>query len=580
MLNKIHRWLLIILTFLYANTLFAQINLNIEVHGVNSEIEGNIRLYLSIEQQKEHELLSEGRLRHIHKKAPQEITLALQPFGYYRPKIKSELIKIAAQQWKAIYSIDLGPPLPIAEFNINLSDEIRSDTEFQKLISEHSLYKGETFNHIKYEDIKTRLANLAAERGYFDARFIEHRVEVNLKTYEVRVYLNYDGGKRYRFGEVALIQDVLDPNLLQRYVSFKVGAPYTYSELLNLQQALNDSNYFESVEVSSGQADVERNEIPISVKLTPRKRNRYSIGVGYGTDTGARTKFGWDIPRVNKNGHRLNTEAKISKIGYSVVAQYRVPVFNPRTDQAVYSTGVVNETTASSDSTVSTIGAALNRNLGFWRQSIALNYQEEDFIVATDRGESKLLIPSINYSRTWGRNIIYTLDGLRFNIGLRGASDKLLSDNSFMQLQGDIKAITSLGESNRIITRGRLGTTWTDNFHQLPSSVRFFAGGTQSVRGYSYQSLGPKDINGEVIGGKHLMTGSVEYEYNLSNKWGVALFYDAGNAYDNFDDEFEKGAGFGFRWKSPIGSVRVDFASAISIPGQPWRLHINIGPDL
>ena len=135
-MNKIHRWLLIILTFLYANTLFAQINLNIEVHGVNSEIEGNIRLYLSIEQQKEHELLSEGRLRHIHKKAPQEITLALQPFGYYRPKIKSELIKIAAQQWKAIYSIDLGPPLPIAEFNNNLSDEIRIDTELKKLNSE------------------------------------------------------------------------------------------------------------------------------------------------------------------------------------------------------------------------------------------------------------------------------------------------------------------------------------------------------------------------------------------------------------------------------------------------------------
>ena len=579
-MNTIQQWLLIIFSCLYANTLFAQINLNIEIHGVTNEIEKNIRLYLSIEQQKTHALLSEGRLRHIHKKAAQEISLAIQPFGYYQSEIKSELIKLTEQQWKAVYSINLGSPLSIAEFNITLSDEINKDTEFKKLISERALQKGSNFNHIKYEELKSSLANLAAERGYFDARFIEHRVEVNLKSNEAHVFLNYDGGKRYHFGEISLKQDVLEHELLQRYVPFKVGAPYTHKALLDLQQALNDSDYFNNVEVSSDKIDVESNEVRVVVKLTPRKRNRYSIGVGYGTDTGARAKLGWDIPRINKSGHRLNTEIKVSEIGYGVGAQYRVPVFNPRTDQMVYSAGVVNEKTTSSDSTISKIGAALNRNLGLWRQSLALNYQQEEFIVATDRGISKLLMPSINYSRTWGRDIIYTLDGLRFDIGLRGASSELLSDQSFMQLQGGIKAISSFGKSHRIITRGRLGTTLTDDFHQLPSSVRFFAGGAQSVRGYSYQSLGPKDINGEVVGGKHLMIGSVEYEYSLSNKWGFALFYDAGNAYDNLEDKLEHGAGFGFRWKSPIGAVRFDFASAISIPEQPWRLHINIGPDL
>ena len=579
-MNKIQQWLLIIFSCLYANTIFAQINLNIEVHGVSSEIEANIRLYLSIEQQKEHALLSEGRLRHIHKKASQEITLALQPFGYYQPEIKSELIKIAAQQWKAIYSINLGPPLPIAEFNITLSDEISNDTEFQKLISEHSLYKGETFNHIKYEDIKSRLANLAAERGYFDAHFGEHRVEINLRNYDARIYLNYEGGKRYRFGNVMLKQDILEPELLQRYIPFKKGASYSLNEVIDLQQVLNDSDYFNSVEVSPGQAEIDSDEIPINVKLTPRKRHRYSLGLGYGTDTGARAKFGWEIPRLNKSGHRLNTEAKVSEIGYSAGVQYRVPVLNPRTDQMIYSTGVVNEKTDTSDSTVSTVGASLNRSVGLWRQSIALNYQHEKFIIATDQGVSDLLMPGISLSRTWGRNIIYTLDGLRFDISLRGASDKLLSDTSFMQLQGGIKAITSLGQNNRIITRGRLGSTWTDDFHQLPSSVRFFAGGSQSVRGYSYQSLGPVDSSGKVVGGKYLMIGSFEFEHSLSDKWSAAFFYDAGNAIDNIDDKLERGAGLGIRWKSPIGPIRFDFASAISRPDKPWRLHINIGPDL
>ena len=155
-----------------------------------------------------------------------------------------------------------------------------------------------------------------------------------------------------------------------------------------------------------------------------------------------------------------------------------------------------------------------------------------------------------------------------------------ISDTNFSQAQGGIKAISSLNRHNRIIARGRLGSIWTQEFEQLPSSVRFFAGGSQSVRGYSYQSLGPVNSDGKVVGGKLLMIGSIEYEHSFSDQWGGALFYDAGNAMDNIVEKLERGAGFGFRWKSPVGPVRIDFARAMSQEGRPWRIHINIGPDL
>jgi len=100
------------------------------------------------------------------------------------------------------------------------------------------------------------------------------------------------------------------------------------------------------------------------------------------------------------------------------------------------------------------------------------------------------------------------------------------------------------------------------------------------VRGYAYQSLGPTDESGDVTGGEHLMTGSVEFEHYFSDKLGMAVFIDTGNAIENFGDELEQGAGFGLRWKSPVGSVRIDLANAISTDDQDWRLHINIGPDL
>lgn len=577
---KLQQMLLAILACFYSVTLFAQINVNVVVIGIDKKLEDNVRQLLSIEQQKDHALMSEDRMHQLHKKAPQEISQALHPFGYYQADVKTELIRPSSNEWIATYTVSLGPPLTIDEFNFIMSSEMSNDAKFHPLIEKTLSNKGNVFNHIEYEDFKASLAKLASERGYFYAKFIEHRVEIDLNSNTARIYLNFDGGVRYHFGEVLLKQNILDTELLKRYIPFEKGEPYTLNQMIDLQQSLNDSDYFHLVEVSHEQPQINNNEIPVTVKLTPRKPHRFSLGLGYGSDTGARAKLGWQMPLLNSSGHRLDTEARISQLGYNVGAYYRVPVFNPRTDQMIYSSSVENETTESSESTIRNIGASLKHSRGDWREAISLNYQQEDFVVADINDDSILLMPSINWTRTWGNNFIYAVDGIRFDLIFRGASKKIISDTDFTQVQSSIKAISSISQSNRIIARGRLGNTWTEEFEQLPSSVRFFAGGSQSVRGYAYQSLGPVNADGDVVGGKSLMIGSLEFEHSLSAQWGLAAFYDAGNAMNNFDDKLERGAGFGLRWKSPVGPVRIDLASALTQEGEPWRIHINIGPDL
>ena len=171
------------------------------------------------------------------------------------------------------------------------------------------------------------------------------------------------------------------------------------------------------------------------------------------------------------------------------------------------------------------------------------------------------------------------LDGVRLDLAIRGADESLVSDIDLIQYGGQLKFITSLGPRDRVIMRGAIGTIETDDFDLVPSSIRFYAGGASSVRGYAYQSLGPTDDDGDAIGARHLLVGSAEYEHYFNDRWGMALFIDAGNALDSFGDDLEQGAGFGMRWKSPVGPVRVDLANAISDDGD-WRLHVNIGPDL
>ena len=129
--------------------------------------------------------------------------------------------------------------------------------------------------------------------------------------------------------------------------------------------------------------------------------------------------------------------------------------------------------------------------------------------------------------------------------------------------------------SMRPLPTGRIG-----NLSRLPKQLRFFAGGDNSVRGYGFESLGERNAAGAVVGGKHLLTGSIEYEHPVRDDWGLALFVDTGNAFNDWDSiDLKTGAGFGARWKSPIGPVRVDVAWPVDDFSDP-HLHLNIGPDL
>ncbi len=559
---------------------YAQIDVKVDVLGLNSTLEKNVRLLLSIEQQKNSEFITEGRLKRLHKKAPQEISKALQPYGYYLSKVESELVFKEDKSWHAIYQVTPGKPVPVGIYDIKVDESVRQSSDFSELLANFKLKSGRTFNHIVYEKFKSDLIQLASEQGYVNAHFIEHKVEIDMQKYQANIHLNFAGGPRYFFGELHFTQDILDDKLLRRYAPFKKGDPYTLNGLISLQQALNDADYFSKVEVSPGKPDADSLEIPVEIILKPRKRHRISVGLGYGTDTKSRAKFSWELPRFNTKGHKIETQASISEIGYSLSAQYSRPVLNPRTDQLIYSAGTVNEKSDSSENTIDTVGASLKHSRGKWRENISINYQLEDYVVADSKGETALLMPGINWSRIWGSTNLFLFDGIRLDFGFRFSNKNSLSDLNFSQFQSQIKSIHRLTDKHRFILRGKFGRTYTSDFESLPSSIRFFAGGSQSVRGYKYQSLGPVDENEDVVGGQYLLEGSVEYEYSFNNRWGLALFLDTGNAVDNLNDELKQGAGLGLRWNSPVGPVRIDLATALSEDGAPWRLHINIGPDL
>ncbi len=569
----------VIITLLCVKPTHAAITVNVSVEGVDGDIKKNVLALLSIERQKKHQDLTESLLKKLHNKAPDEIRQALQPFGYYRPDIRAELV-LKESVWHALYRISPGNPVVIESVEVSIIGEGRDHRRFKKLLRTFPLVKGDILNHQKYEETKRLLHDTASDFGFLKAHMVISKVEVHAEKGVADVMLHFDTGPQFRLGKVTFIQDAFDEKFLARYIPFTKGDPYVVSRIFDLQNALNNSDYFESVDVTPLIEQTEGLEVPINVTLIPRKKYKYTFGVGYGTDTGFRGSVGWDVRRVTKTGQQFGLTIKASEIKSSIIGEYAIPLKKPRTDRVVFATGWLQEETDTSESDKLFAGVQVNHMVKGWKQSLYLNYEKEDFEVADDKGRTSLLIPGISWTRIRADNPVNTKRGLRIYLDIRGAHESFLSDTSFLQLRTQLKFIRRLWRHGRIIMRGEGGTSVVSEFSELPPSVRFFAGGDHSVRGYEYDSLGPENDKGEVTGGKHLLVGSIEYEQQIRGNWGVAVFYDIGNAFDSFSDDMKSGAGFGLRWKSPVGPVRIDLAFPLSSSDKDWRIHLVVGPDL
>lgn len=551
----------------------------VALDGLPSALTESVLATLDIGAEAQRERVSPARIRRAHNAAPQQIRAALEASGYYRATVESSL-RQGEDGWQAHYRVERGEPLRVTTLDLTVTGPAGSDAALQAALPAFPLQVGNRLRHARYEDGKRALLEALREHGYLDAAFTTHQVQVNLDAYTAQVTLVLDSGARYRFGEVSLEDTVVHKSLMRRYGAPQPGEPYRMGRLLDYQSALADSGYFSGVDVQPGSRDRTAHTVPVIVTLTPRPRSAYSAGVGFATDSGPRLRAGYQRRYVNRRGHGLDSTLLLSPRDSQLSSQYRMPLADPRTEQLTFGAAARREDTTSARSDSLTLQTAVTRRWGIGRRTVGLDYLVERFDTGSDEATTALLIPSLGWQGSRSDAPLWPRHGWRLDLTLRGALAGLLSDLSFVQARAAGKYVYGIGRDQRLLGRLDLGSTWVDGFGELPASLRFFAGGDQSVRGYDYEKLGPRDSGGDVVGGRHLLVASVEYEWMFAGNFGGALFFDAGNAFSGTRLNLERGVGVGFRWRSPIGAVRLDLASAISEPGSPLRLHITVGPDL
>ncbi|MEE3320612.1 MAG: autotransporter assembly complex family protein [Pseudomonadota bacterium] len=504
---------------------------------------------------------------------------ALKAMGYYESQL-SLSANTDGECAIVTLQVQTGPPVLLTHADIRLHGDAAEDPVFQRLVDEDALHIGERLQHDRYTRLKRNLQQSLINRGYVEGKLTRHELTVDTEKRSATIVLIVDSGPRYRFGQVEVSGSELDPDLIQSYVQFEQGQPFDSKRVLETQQAYLGAGYFSAARIQKGTADPQAHTIPVSITLSDNHRWSLLTGIGFSTDTGPRVRLGIENRRVNRQGHRFRAETQLSEVEQGAGASYQIPLSDPLRERLDLHSSYVNEDTDSNTNERWMTGADYIVELkSKWVSTLSLEYLRETWQIADEVDQAELVMPGYQLSRIKANDPVYPTFGWRLNGKIRVAHQGLSSTASFVQLTPSAKLVFPL-VGGRVLTRLDLGYTEINDVTELPASMRFFAGGDSSIRGFSYESLGPEDANGEVIGGRHMATGSLEYDHPLTEKWHLAVFSDAGNAFNDVEDyELRHSAGVGIRWRSPLGPIRLDVARAVD-ENRDWRIHLSMGPDL
>jgi translocation and assembly module TamA len=562
----------------------------VEVIGVTGDAQANIRASLSLTRlpKAARAELSEARLAYLLRRAPDEARRALEPYGYYDARVESD-VQRSADGVVVVLTVTPGDAVRVTSSDISMDGAGGEDAPVASVIAKFEPRVGERLDHRQYEASKLAVQRRLLERGYFDAELVEHRIEVTRLAREARLKVRWDSGRRYRFGQVLFEGSQINRDLLEKTIPFEPGDPYRQREMLELHQRLTNLDYFGYIDVRPDTEAAVDDAVPVRVAVTPGKRSVYTAGLSYGTDAGGGVQLGLERRWVNDRGHKFGAQIDYAQRRQSLATTYRIPAF--AWAEGWYSIGA-NRRDEESDSVRSRITEVVAQRTGRvrgWDLAVAFNVRNEAFEIGEQPrdapesvllGERRLVYPSISAERKVMDDALFPRRGFLLRGEFKLGAGAIGSETDFGQMQLDAKFVRGVGESNRLLVRGQYGRTFTDEFAELPPSLRFFAGGDRSIRGYGYQEVGPR-LGDEVIGGKHLLTASVEFERMFTRQWGAAVFVDGGDAFSERDSfEMRTGVGAGVRWRSPVGLVRLDLAHGLDEADNAIQLHINIGPDL
>lgn len=532
-----------------------------------------------------------AQLRRLVKDAPEQARMLVETEGYYTPRIEARLDTGGATPVARV-SVDPGQPVTVGTVDI----ELRGFKTFgaglpvdpAALRAQWPMAPGERFRQADWEKAKREFLREVTRTRFARAALLDTRATVDPAAHRVALRVVVDSGPDVHFGALRMTGLYRYPpavaNNLSRIAS---GDPYSEAAMQAFQTRLQDTGYFSSVEVSLGSGNPDEDEaavkqaeaanrpvaLPLLVRVTENKEKSVEYGLGYSTNTGARTQLNFND--LNVLGTRLKSKLIYEQRRQTARADFYWPTTPGGFDDSIG--GGVERTNVQGE-VVRTTSVSARRAWGSPRLEKSITLEALTQKRAVDDQpfmRSKSLPLTYAVTRRELDNLVTPTTGWVLNGQIGGALLPILTDEQFIRAYGRGFYLRPLGTASTLVLRAEAGAVGSRNKSGVPSTFLFRAGGDQSVRGYAYQELGVKD-GVATVGGRYLATASIEYQYWFKPPWGAAVFYDAGNAADRLADLRPKvGYGVGARWRSPAGPINVDVAYGKA--AHQVRLHFSLG---
>jgi translocation and assembly module TamA len=538
------------------------------------------------------------QLQRLVRTAPDEARTLVATEGYYTPKISSGLDTSGAVPVARVI-VDPGQPVTVGDVDIELRgfvpfDKGSAPVDAAALRNRWTLPVGARFRTADWESAKRDMVRQIAQSRFPRAQLLDSSAIVDPDSHRARLKVVIDSGPDVHFGRLR-IEGLrrYSPSIIDNLNQIHPGDEYNEAALQTLQGRLQDTGYFNSVEVSLDMSSALQEQVsqlnqgqgarpeapsapvtmPVLVRVTENKRKNVSLGLGYSTNTGARAQANYDD--LNVFGKRMKSNVLYEQLHQQVRTDFYWPTTSNGYSNSVGAgynredvRGLITRTTSVS-ATRAWGSPTLERSL----RLEALTEQVTIDDLPTTRAKALPLTFSITKRHL--DSLVLPNRGYIVNLQLGAAPLPILTDQPFVRTYLRTIGYKPVGTSGTLIVRGEFGAVLSKDKDGVPSTFLFRAGGDQSVRGYGYQQLGIP-VGSAITGGRYLFTASTEYDWWFKPPWGAAVFYDIGNAADNFADLKPKvGYGVGARWRSPVGPIAVDVAYGKAV--HEVRLHFSLG---
>jgi translocation and assembly module TamA len=495
--------------------------------------------------------------------------------GYFSPQIEFTEAGEALQ-----LTVEPGPRIMIAAVEVTVDGPLEVTTR-QALIDGWALPVGLPFRQEDWNTAKQQLLSALLAENHAAARLVDSQATIDPATRQARLMARYDSGPLFRFGELKIVGlERYPPSLVERHNrTVRPGEPFRESDLQALQTALQATPQFGSVQVRIDRDTPPDADgivtAPVTVELRERPAHRLSFGAGISSNTGARVETNFQTADLFGQAWELNTGLRLEQ---RMQTAYADVFFPPGASQRRNSAGVMAQATDIQNLRTERIALGVQQT---WRQDqldtrLALIWQDERVEPqGAAASYNQALVPNVSWTWRHIDNRLEPRDGIVLQGQVGGASKAVLSDQDFVRLLGRFQYFLPVGRVDTLMLSGAVGYTIADSRSGIPQEYLFRTGGTGSVRGYSFESLGVKE--GEAtVGGRYMANATVEYTHWFDEQWGAAVFVDAGDAVDNRNDlSLAVGYGLGVRRRTVAGPIAIDLAYGEQ--SNSLHLHFSLG---